>query len=292
MLGKLRGAWRNIAVYAWTHPWARHDRFGTYRRIAGWQLRTVLDRSPQDMPWVNGARLSVRKGQAGLTGNLYYGLHEFLDMAFFGHFLRPEDVFADIGANAGSYTVLAAKVAGARVHAFEPAAETQVALDANLAANAIGPMVEVHGVALGSEHGALRFTVGRDATNRFAGDADADAATVVVPVRTADEELCGKGVVAMKVDVERAEDMVFAGAGALLAEPQLVAIEVETLMAGVREAIEGAGFVERWYDPFARSLLAAPGPHRSHNHLFIRNEPFVAGRLRTAAPLRFGKLSA
>ncbi len=290
MPGKLRQVWRNIAVYAWNHPWAKRDRLGTYLRILGWQLRTAFDRTPQEVAWVNGARLCVKKGQAGLTGNIYYGLHEFIDMAFFCHFLRPGDVFADIGANGGSYTVLAAKVAGAHVHAFEPAKETQGTLNANIALNGIADQVELHPVALGREEGERRFTVGRDATNCFAENDDPSAS--LVSVQTADSALCDKGVVAMKVDVELAEDQVFAGARNLLQEPQLAAIEVETLMDGVREVIEDAGFSERWYDPDVRDLRAAPGQHRSHNHLFVRNEDLVLNRLRTAESLHYGKLTA
>ena len=49
----------------------------------------------------------------GATGNIYAGLHEFVDMAFCLHLLRSGDLFVDVGANIGSYTVLASKVAGA-----------------------------------------------------------------------------------------------------------------------------------------------------------------------------------
>jgi hypothetical protein len=41
----------------------------------------------------------------GATGNVYYGLHEFQDMAFVTHYLREGYLFADIGANIGSYSV-------------------------------------------------------------------------------------------------------------------------------------------------------------------------------------------
>ncbi len=58
----------------------------------------------------------------GATGNIYAGLHEFDDMAFFLHLLRPEDMFADVGSNIGSYTILASGVVGAKSVAFEPVA--------------------------------------------------------------------------------------------------------------------------------------------------------------------------
>ncbi len=60
--------------------------------------------------WIGGTRLAARRGMTGLTGNIYAGLHEFADMAFLLHFLRPSDLFADVGANVGSYTILASGV--------------------------------------------------------------------------------------------------------------------------------------------------------------------------------------
>jgi hypothetical protein len=55
-----------------------------------------------------------------LTGNLYAGLHEFSEMGFLLHLLRQNDLFVDVGANLGSYTVLASAVCQARNIAFEP----------------------------------------------------------------------------------------------------------------------------------------------------------------------------
>ena len=56
----------------------------------------------------------------GATGNIYTGLHEFEDMMFLLHLLRPGDIFVDAGANIGSYTVLASAVVGAKSISFEP----------------------------------------------------------------------------------------------------------------------------------------------------------------------------
>lgn len=51
----------------------------------------------------------------GATGNIYVGLHEFEDMAFLLHVLRRTDLFVDVGANIGSYTILAGGAAGAKL---------------------------------------------------------------------------------------------------------------------------------------------------------------------------------
>jgi tRNA G37 N-methylase Trm5 len=47
-------------------------------------------------------------------------LGEFEEMAFVMHFLRSGELFVDVRANVGAFTVLAAGVAGAEVRAFEP----------------------------------------------------------------------------------------------------------------------------------------------------------------------------
>ena len=63
-----------------------------------------------------------------MTGNIYCGLAEFADMAFVLHVLRAGDLFVDIGANAGAYTLLASSVAGAKTTCFEPVPATYARL--------------------------------------------------------------------------------------------------------------------------------------------------------------------
>lgn len=124
--------------YLWGHPLGSRHFLGTLLRYAGWQLRSQLRPGPMAMPWINGSALWVARGLTGATGNLYCGLHEWPDMAFVLHLLRPGDTFADIGANVGTYTVLASAAVGARTVAFEPAPETFAWLQRNLALNHLG----------------------------------------------------------------------------------------------------------------------------------------------------------
>ena len=84
------------------------------------------------VPFPNGTRLLVPPHMKGAAHFIYPGLCEFEDMGFALHFLRPDDLFLDVGANIGAYTVLAAGAAGCRVIAFEPAPATFRSLQANL----------------------------------------------------------------------------------------------------------------------------------------------------------------
>jgi hypothetical protein len=106
------------------HPLNRGHRISSIIHFAKWQIASRLAPGAIVYDWVNGARFLVKTGETGLTGNIYTGLHEFPEMGFVLHFLRDEDLFVDVGANVGSYTILACSAVGARGVAFEPIPST------------------------------------------------------------------------------------------------------------------------------------------------------------------------
>ena len=220
----------------------------------------------------------VERGMTGATGNIYFGLHEFADMAIVLHLLRAGDLMLDIGANVGSYTVLAAKVAGARVEAFEPASETRPKLLANIAANGIGALVNVHDCALGDRDGEIQFSVGLDCINRVG----APGASTAVPLRRLDGVAAEFDPVMIKIDVEGYEPQLFAGADETLAKLTLRLIETETLDPAILAQLARHGFERRYYDPFGRALSSVSNGIETNNALFVRDEAWVADRLRTA----------
>jgi FkbM family methyltransferase len=262
------------------HPLAGRQPLQTAARILGWQIRSRLSSGTYNMPWIGDSRLLVRRGMTGATGNLYFGLHEFSEMGFLLHMLGRDDVFLDIGANIGSFSVLEARVCGARCHAFEPAPETAHWLEANVAANRIEDRVTVHRVALGNADGVVAFTKGLDSVNRFA---TADEVQQEVPIRRLDDVIAGVNPTLIKIDVEGYEDEVFAGAEQMLANPSLLAVTTETLSAAAESRFERLGFVRRYYDPFSRELLIDPPRWGDSNSLLVRDVAAVAERLRHAS---------
>src|SRR6516165_4069058 len=110
---------RQIARFLCNHPLTRDHRAAGFVRLFRWQIESSLRRRVI-VPCVGGTRLAARRGMTGATGNIYAGLHEFADMAFTLHFLRPEDLFLDVGANIGSYTLLASGVCKARTTLSNP----------------------------------------------------------------------------------------------------------------------------------------------------------------------------
>lgn len=266
------------------HPLTRANPAAAVLRFAAWQIgsRVVAEHTHN---WIDGAKLVVRNGMTGATGNIYCGLHEFADMGFVLHCLRADDLFLDIGANIGSYTVLASAVCKSRTIAFEPDPGTAAHFRRNVAANAMADRVTLHETALGRTDGVVTFTAGLDTTNRVV-DVRSSQPTRSVPVRPLDSIEGVEQAVLMKLDVEGYEAEVLAGAGRTLASPSLLAIETEAQDAAVTGPIEAAGFVRRWYDPFTRTLAAAPFPDLpASNALFIRDEAAVRARVE-AAPKR------
>src|ERR1700737_2016418 len=124
----------NLSALFSTHPLTQDAPFKAWGRFAAWQLRSRLRRETL-VPWISGQRLAVRRGMTGATGNIYVGLHEFADMMFMLHFLQEGDLFLDVGANVGSYTVLASGVCRASTWAFEPDPNTVRHLRRNIAIN-------------------------------------------------------------------------------------------------------------------------------------------------------------
>ena len=143
-------------------------------------------------PWINGSRLLARPGETGFAGNIYTGLHEFADMAFLLHFLRPEDVFVDVRASAGSCTTLVCAAAGARGIAFEPLTATHRRLRDNVRLNELEERARCLNMGVGARPGRLAFTRDSDGTNHTLAAGERTANAIDVEVTSLDVALAGR----------------------------------------------------------------------------------------------------
>lgn len=272
-----------IGRFIATHPITRDDQIGGWFRFIRWQLQSRLQKDVV-VPWIGGARLLARRGMTGATGNIYAGLHEFPDMMLLLHFLREGDLFIDVGANIGSFTILASKVRGANTLAFEPDPITAGWLRRNVELNTIADRVRVVEAAVGSEDSHLSFTVGRDTVNRVARPGD-DKVRIVTQ-QTLDS-VVGKSTPAMmKLDVEGFEFEALSGARTVLAMQSMQVVETEGVTPSIESIFADHGFSRGYYDPFSRSLSREPNGLRASNAVFIRDWNYVRKRLIEAPPIR------
>src|SRR4051812_11613752 len=133
-------------------------------------------------------------------------------MAFLLHFLRPADLFVDIGANVGSYTILAGAAVGSNCIAFEPVPATFAALVENVRLNHIDSRADCINAAVGDTEGTITFTSDADTVNHVVASNERTSAALDVPVHTLDGVLQGKRPALLKIDVEGYETPAIAGA--------------------------------------------------------------------------------
>jgi FkbM family methyltransferase len=134
------------------------------------------------------------------------------------HFVRPTDVFYDVGANWGYFSVRVAARRGFRgkIHTFEPMPGTAADVRMVVERLGLGDRVTVHETAVGDTAGTVRFGT-HDARHTGVARIVADAAAVqhtvpITPLQALDIEPPD----VMKVDVEGHEAAAFRGAERLL----------------------------------------------------------------------------
>lgn len=289
----------NTVKFICDHPLNRGRALHALATFLRWQIASrLLPQHDFVVPWVNGAKFRVRHGQTGLTGNIYTGLHEFEEMAFLLHYLRSEDLFVDVGANVGSYTILAGAAVRSACLAIEPVPSTFDALVENVRLNHSEPRTECVNAALGAAYGTIEFTTDADTVNHVLADAEARISTLVVPVRTLDSVLQGRHAALIKVDVEGYETQVMAGATNMLGSGEPMALIMELNGSGSRygfnedallQTMFASGFEAFRYDPVRRQLHKLEAKNASAgNTIFIRGEYEATRRLREAAQFTVG----
>lgn len=216
----------------------------------------------------------------GATGNIYTGLHEFNDMMLTLHFLRKGDLFLDIGANVGTYAVLASGACGADTWAFEPDPCAIRHLKRNIAVNGLEELIRVYDLALGASEDEVQFTTGLDTTNHVTSDRDWN--TRIVRQKQLDAVIGEGKPIMIKLDVEGYEEKVLLGAQKLLANPCLQLIVLETVTPLTESILAGHNFESAYYDPFARELSHSRGNYTSCNSIYVRNLKAIAMRLVSA----------
>jgi len=200
------------------------------------------------------------------------------------HCLRHGDLFFDIGANVGSYTVLASGVCRAYAWAFEPHHGTAQHLRRNIAINNLGGLVVVYELALGAVDGEVPFTVDLGTMNRVASTKQQTFR--MVRQQRLDELIGDQQPLMIKMDVEGYEEEILRGAQSLLANNSLKLILLETVTREANDMLKRNRFVQAYYEPCTRKLQRQPTATRSSNSIFVRDWEFVSLRLTSAKPVK------
>jgi FkbM family methyltransferase len=278
------------------HPLTRDNHLQSLARFVKWQIGSRLAPGVIIYEWINGAKFLVKAGETGLTGNIYSGLQDFPEMGYLLHVLRDDDLFVDVGANSGSYTVLACAVAGARGLAIEPVPRSYSKLIENVRINHMESRVICLNVGVGMQAGHLSFTGDLDTANHVVASSEHSESSIQVEMRTLDDLLSGKSPSVMKMDVEGYETPALEGAKETLRNPALHSVVMELNGAGNMYGYDDSrivammfdhGFRTYAYDPIERRLSEITGKNpSSDNTLFVRESSLIRERLATADRIR------
>lgn len=269
------------------HPLNSKNKFRAILRFIKWQIRLRTATNPLVYSFTEKSKLIVERGMTGATGNLYCGLHEYTDMFFLLHFLRKGDLFVDIGANVGSYTVLASAHVGASTISVEPVPSTFSKMEQNISINKIEKIVSPLNIALGSEESTLQFTTTLDTVNHVATSQETN--TIQVEVNTLENVLGIQIPILIKIDVEGFETEVMKGAEGILLNRSLKAIIIELNGSGERygydetaihDMLLGHGFTPCIYNPVERTVDKVE-IFGLHNTIYIRDQEFVSDRVKS-----------
>ncbi len=208
---------------------------------------------------------------------IYCDSYELIERKFLKSFLRPADIFVDIGANIGLFSLIAANCVGpsGKIYAFEPTPKIYRRLLENVDLNGFNN-IDCFQLALSDRKEMAPFNLsqdGHDAWNSFAPPIAGDSFyKEMVHCETWDNfasqhALFGK-VTMIKLDVEGWETHLLSGACHFLSRNDAPLLQVEFTDEAARSAgssakalyrtLEALGYRMYTFDPKKRKLCPDP----------------------------------
>jgi len=187
--------------------------------------------------------------------------------AYIARRLREGDVFIDIGANVGLFSMLAARCVGpsGRVVAFEPNPEARSILAALATMNRVAETIDIVPLAVSdsSSKGHILYIADASSLSTLdparspVRDVDAFQKSVVVDLTTLDDWLAihpelSARVTTIKIDVEGVEDRVLSGMQRILrANPRIEIVVETTAGSGTDRRLQADGYTVAALDEYA-----------------------------------------
>jgi FkbM family methyltransferase len=232
---------------------------------------------------------------------IYCDCYELTERGFLNSFLRSGDIFVDVGANVGLYSLIAARCVGpsGKIYAFEPTHKIYGRLFDNVNLNGFNN-IRCFQLALSDKKDVAPFYLsedGHDAWNSFAPPiAGHSFSKEMIHCETWDNfasqhALFGK-ITMMKLDVEGWETRFLSGASRFLSRNDAPLLQVEFTDEAARaagssskalyHALEDLGYRIYTYDFKDRKLRSDPvrDSYVYLNLFATKNANWVAARLR------------
>ncbi len=274
------------------HPLTKSQKIRTIFRFLKSGLIQKLCPYPVVYPYIENSKILIGKGMSSAELQLYTGLGDFSEMLFLLHTLNSDDLFVDVGANVGVFTILASGVKKARSISFEPLPATYQNLRNNIAINHLDKNVSTYNLGVGNKKEILKFTENLNSSvNHVILNSSEHVNNVVdIPVDSLDNILKNENPFFLKIDVEGFESKVIEGAYNTLSNKNLKVIVIE--LNGLSQhfgfddrethnTLLKNGFHAYTYSPENRSLQLQNN-FGAHDTIYIRDLQEIEKRLKSA----------
>lgn len=261
-----------------------------------WQILSKIFKRNIVINYGSKTRLIIKDGYTSATGCYYCGLIEFEIMGFILHFLNKEDLFIDVGANVGTFILLASGEKKASSIGFEPDSKAFSYLNENIILNNLNNVV-THNIGVSSKLESLKFTTTKGAMNHVA---EIDENEIIsVEFDSIDNKCKIEKPTIIKIDVEGYEKEVILGMTNTLNNNYLKAVIIECnsqnekynySFSEIEDILNKNRFKKYDYDPFNRQLIKLM-TNDPLNLIFIRDFDFVNQRLINSAKVKFNGIS-
>ena len=259
------------------------------RRHLQWQVRKVFDLFPFEQS-LSSSRIIAAHKTCSVSALIHsQGLYDYNNMKFLQWLLQPGGTFFDIGANIGTYTLLASEQDQARVLAFEPHPATFALLSENVHLNKRRNVRLFQAALSHREHPVDVTNVPGSPTNHIVQEESLEGAPcrgITVPCFRADQICEELGVVPeiVKLDVEGFEFDVLCGFGGFLKSIGVLLVEMNALSdqrgpgrASIHRLLTSRGLKGPYQCVFNLRQLTPALDHNSEDHIYMSAD--IYGRL-------------
>lgn len=293
------------------HPLTGSQRAHTFFRYFKYRLLHKFLKNPfvfSPVPFKNKVKFVIKDLE---QYQIIYtdGLPEFYELSFLVHFIRPGDMFIDIGANRGLFSIIASGYCGVDSVAFEPVPGTFEDLAENVRLNDLNNRVRLINAGIGSQTTIAHFSTNHGSANSIVLETDPSRQnTIAVQVNRLDDMI--PSIVSptlIKIDVEGFEQEVLKGAIDTLQNQMVKAIIIELNGAAqkynyneadIHQHLLSLNFKPYRYYPLTRQLSLQDSyksfinkKYMSDNTIYIRDYDFVAERIASSAKINTSTVS-
>jgi FkbM family methyltransferase len=250
-----------------------HTRNVTLLRFLGWQIYKRLIGSHWDIKLIPGVKLRCYKDSSSASSVIYYGLYEKSMMRFLLSYLREDDIFLDIGANIGVYSLLASsKILKGKIYSFEPIPKNYHRLKENIEINHIDNIYP-YMLALYCSKGSIEMNISdNDCMASIIQEGNNQDNTILVETDTLNSMFSSEemNISLCKLDAEGAELAILQGATHLLEKKSPPVFVIDYYTKDLADFMMSYGFSFYKYDEERCCLYPVKGnPKEDHASLAI-----------------------